>query len=195
MTDKGTDTGFDASKYATKDALVDIMNLSGVDRDAVVIFQDKHGVLKTSNINWNDIVRRVHGAAMDNISVFTDSGKLRDLALSIVYIRKIKHQMKMRQKRYVDPVDGKLSTLIIKYDFVSGTFSTLKSEYERHIQDHNFEDGKLSTLRAEHDVHVGAFVSLRRNFRKINYITDEFFGKPLIVDTKLSDVQTSIETI
>ena len=42
-------------------------------------------------------------------------------------------------KRYVDTVDGKLSTL--------------KTE-------HNTVDEKLSTLRAEYDVHVGSFTNL-----------------------------------
>ena len=204
--EKVTDKEFDASKYATKDDLADLMNLAGVDRDEVVVFQDKHGVLKTSNIKWIDVVRRVLGAVMDNIPVFTDSGKIRDSGISIEYIRNeiIKNVQKRLStsggmltgelsmngnkitvlrdptsdedaatKRYVDTVDGKLSTL--------------KTE-------HNTVDEKLSTLRAEYDVHVGGFINLRRNFRKLDEIAEEFFGKPLIADTKLSDIKTSIDT-
>ncbi|KAL3874210.1 hypothetical protein ACJMK2_037255 [Sinanodonta woodiana] len=205
-TEKVTDKDFDASKYATKDDLADLMNLAGVDRDEVVVFQDKHGVLKTSNIKWIDVVRRVLGAVIDNIPVFTKSGKIRDLGISIEYIRNeiIKNVQKRLSasggmltgklsmngnkitvlrdptsdedaatKRYVDTVDGKLSTL--------------KTE-------HNTVDEKLSTLRAEYDVHVGGFVNLRRNFRKLDEIAEQFFGKPLIAETKLSDIKTSIDT-
>ncbi|KAL3858124.1 hypothetical protein ACJMK2_012735 [Sinanodonta woodiana] len=178
-TEKVTDKDFDASKYATKDDLADLMNLAGVDRDEVVVFQDKHGVLKTSTIKWIDVVRRVLGAVMYNIPVFTESGKIRDSGISIEYIRnKILKNIQKRfldaaTKRYVDTVDGKLSTL--------------KTE-------HNTVDENLSTLRAEYDVHVGGFVNIRRNFRKLDEIAEQVFGKPIIAETKLSDIKTSIDT-
>ncbi|KAL3854827.1 hypothetical protein ACJMK2_014070 [Sinanodonta woodiana] len=161
------------------------MKLAWVDRDEVAIFEDKHGVLKTSNIKWNDTICRCPEAAMDYIPVFTDSEKIQDSGTSMEHIsgvltgelfingnkitvlRDPTSGEDAATKRYVNSVDGKLSTV----------------------------DGILSTLRAEYDVHVGAFRNLRKNFRKIDEIAEGFFGKPFTVDTKVSDIKTSIDTI
>ncbi|KAL3869551.1 hypothetical protein ACJMK2_042219 [Sinanodonta woodiana] len=88
-TEKVTDKDFNALKYATIDDLAVLMILAGVHKDQLVIFQDKHSVLKTSNLKWSYIVRRVVGTVIDNIKVFTESGKIRDSGFSIEYIRNV----------------------------------------------------------------------------------------------------------
>ena len=71
----------DLSKYATLDQLRneidDLLNITSVDQNEVV-FQDKQGQLKTSNIQLPDILVRIPTVVVDNIVTFTDQSKIQD---------------------------------------------------------------------------------------------------------------------
>jgi hypothetical protein len=83
----------DLSKYATLDQLRseidDLLNITSVDQNEVVVFQDKQGRLKTSNIQLPDVLVRIPTAVTDNIVTFTDQGKIQDSGKSVNdYVRK-----------------------------------------------------------------------------------------------------------
>ncbi len=60
-----------------------------MDQNEVVVFQDKQGRLKTSNIQLPDVLIRIPTAVVDNIVTFTDQGKIQDSSKSVNdYIRK-----------------------------------------------------------------------------------------------------------
>ncbi|KAL3885743.1 hypothetical protein ACJMK2_025786 [Sinanodonta woodiana] len=134
----------------------------------------------------NEIIKHVQKRLSTSGGVL--KGELSMNGNKIIVLRDPTSDEDAATKRYLDTVDGKLSTLETEHDAVSGTLSTLKT-------DHNTIDDKLSTLRAEYNVHVGGFTSLHRNFRKLDEIAKGFFGKPLIADMKLSDIKTLIDTI
>ncbi|KAK3599289.1 hypothetical protein CHS0354_028645 [Potamilus streckersoni] len=74
VSDRKRKDAINLSKYATKDELY-------------ALFQDKYGVLKTSNIKWIDMICRDLGATRNNTPVFTDRGRIRDSNVSIATIR------------------------------------------------------------------------------------------------------------
>jgi hypothetical protein len=83
----------DLSKYATLDQLrneIDnLLNITSVDQNEVVVFQDKQGRLKTSNIQLPDVLIRIPTAVVDNIVAFNDQGKIQDSGKSVNdYIKK-----------------------------------------------------------------------------------------------------------
>ncbi len=71
----------DLSKYATLDQLkneiTNLLNIPSVDQNEV-IFQDKEGRLKTSNIQLSDVLMRIPTAVVNNIVTFADQGKIQD---------------------------------------------------------------------------------------------------------------------
>ncbi len=83
----------DLSKYATLDQvrneIDDLLNITSVDPNEIVVFQDKQGRLKTSNIQLTDVLTRIPTAVTDNIATFTDKGKIQDSGKSVNdYVRK-----------------------------------------------------------------------------------------------------------
>ncbi len=84
----------DLSKYATLDQLRneidDLLNITSVDQNEVVVFQDKQGRLKTSNIQLPDVLIRIPTAVTNNIVTFADQGKIQDSGKSVNdYVKKI----------------------------------------------------------------------------------------------------------
>jgi hypothetical protein len=82
----------DLSKYVTLDHLKNeignLLNITSVDPDEVVIFQDKQGRLKTSNIQLSDILMRNTTAADNNIVTFKE-GNIQDSGMSVNdYVKK-----------------------------------------------------------------------------------------------------------
>ncbi len=82
----------DLSKYATLDQLKNeidnLLNFTSVDPNEVVVFQDKQGRLKTSNIQLSDVLVR-NTAAVDNNIVTFKEGKIQDSGMSVnVYAKK-----------------------------------------------------------------------------------------------------------
>ncbi len=59
------DKTVDLSKYVTLDQLRneldDLLNITSVDQNEVVVFQDKQGRLKTSNIQLPDVLNSYRG--------------------------------------------------------------------------------------------------------------------------------------
>ncbi len=72
----------DLSKYATLDQLKNeinnLLNFASVDPNEVVVFQDKQGRLKTSNVQLSDVLVRIPTAVVNNIVTFTNQGKIQD---------------------------------------------------------------------------------------------------------------------
>ncbi len=88
------DKTVDLSKYATLDQLRneldDLLNITSVDQNEVVVFQDKQGRLKTSNIQLPDVLIRIPTAVTNNIVTFADQGKIQDSSKSVNdYLKKI----------------------------------------------------------------------------------------------------------
>ncbi len=84
----------DLSKYATLDQvrneIDDFLNITNVDQNEVVVFQDKQGRLMTSNIKKSEILTQIPNAVDDNIVTFTDQGKIKDSGKSVNdYVRKV----------------------------------------------------------------------------------------------------------
>ncbi len=77
----------DLSKYATLDQLKNeinnLLNVASVDPNEVVIFQDKEGRLKTSNVKLSDVLVRNPDAVTDNIVTFNNRGKIQDSGRSV----------------------------------------------------------------------------------------------------------------
>ncbi len=83
----------DSSRYATLDQLRNeinnLLNIASVDQNEVVVFQDKQGRLKTSNIQMSDVLVRIPSAVVNNIVTYTDQGKIQDSGTSVNdYIKK-----------------------------------------------------------------------------------------------------------
>ncbi len=82
----------DLSKYATLDQLKNeinnLLNITSVDPEEVVVFQDKQGRLKTSNIKLSDVLVKITAAADDNIVIFKE-GNIQDSGMSVNdYVKK-----------------------------------------------------------------------------------------------------------
>ena len=83
----------DLSKYATLDQLKNeinnLLNVASVDPNEVVVFQDKQGRLKTSNVQLSDVLVRNPAAVANNIVTFNNRGKIQDSGRSVNdYVKK-----------------------------------------------------------------------------------------------------------
>jgi hypothetical protein len=68
--------GIEDVKKIIEDEIAETLNLSSVDPNEIVVFQDKQGKLKSSNVSLDDILIRRRDAANDSIALFQD-GKLK----------------------------------------------------------------------------------------------------------------------
>ncbi len=76
----------DLSKYATLDQLKNeignLLNITSVDPNEVVVFQNKQGRLKTSNIQLSDILVKNPASVDYNIVIFKE-GNIQDSGMSV----------------------------------------------------------------------------------------------------------------
>ena len=58
-----------------------MLNLASVDPGEIVVFQDRQGKLKTSNVSLDDILIRQRDVAKNTIALYSSEGKLKPGAL------------------------------------------------------------------------------------------------------------------
>ena len=60
-----------------KDEIASTLNLASLDPNEVVVFENRKGKLKSSNISLDDILVKHRGATENVIAVFSNQGKLK----------------------------------------------------------------------------------------------------------------------
>jgi hypothetical protein len=184
----------DLSKYATLDQLRneldDLLNITSVDQNEVVIFQDKQGRLKTSNIQLPDVLIRIPTAVTNNIVTFADQGKIQDSGKSVNdYVKKTG-----------DVLSGDIIMSGKKITYLGNPTSDNDATTKKYVDDSNNDqvtaittiNNEIATIRTDFTGHVNTFLSFRRN---INRSINEFFGSPPTVDIKLVDINTKLTDI
>ena len=78
---KPDDTATGDVKKLIKDEIAETLNLVNVDPNEIVVFQDKQGKLKSSDVSLNDILIRQRDAAENSIALYSNDGRLKPGAL------------------------------------------------------------------------------------------------------------------
>jgi hypothetical protein len=176
----------DLSKYATIDQLKNeignLLNLTSVDPDEVVIFQDKEGRLKTSNVKLSDVVVRNTTAVDNNIVTFKE-GMIQDSGRSVDdFVKKagdlFSGNIVMKQNKITD----------LGNPTEDGDAVTKKYVNDQDVSINN----EITAIKTDFTSHVNTFLSFRRN---INKIKDEFFGNPSNVNITLANINTELNDI
>ncbi|KAK3579928.1 hypothetical protein CHS0354_014039 [Potamilus streckersoni] len=177
----------DLSKYATLDRLKNeinnLLNLTSVDPDEVVIFQDKEGRLKTSNVKLSDVVVRNTAAIANNIVTFNNLGNIQDSGRSVNdFVKKdgdvFSGNIVMKQNKITDLGNPTEDGDAVTKKYVNDWDASIINE--------------ITALKNNFTSHVNTFSSFRRS---INKIRDEFFGNPSNVDITLANINTKLNDI
>ena len=67
----------DVKKKIIEDEIAETLNLVSVDPEEIVVFQDRQGKLKTSNVSLDDILTQQNDAIENTIALFSQDGKLK----------------------------------------------------------------------------------------------------------------------
>ena len=201
-------------KKIIEDEIAEKLNLASVDPGEIVVFQDRQGKLKTSNVSLDVLLTKDPTAADGSIVIF-DKGKLKpDMIIS----------------RITEP----LNEAVTKSNDASTSLKILSDKYDNHITEYTqfteFQKSiidkidkplleflgnppvtvpklteikeaidKLTKLKIEYDSHVTQFSMLRKNFNSIDEGIIKFFGKKTIkpndVNLTLEEINTNITAI
>ncbi|KAK3601525.1 hypothetical protein CHS0354_027666 [Potamilus streckersoni] len=161
----------DLSKYATLDQLKNeinnLLNLTSLEPDEVVFFQDKEGRLKTSDVKLPDVLVRIPNAVADNIMTFNNQGKIQDSGRSVNdFVKKagdlFNGNIVMNQNKITD----------LGYPTTDGDAVTKKYVDDQDVPINN----EITALKNEFLGHVNMFLSFRRN---INTLKNDFVWKSI----------------
>jgi hypothetical protein len=68
-------------KKIIEDEIAETLNLTSVDPDEIVVFQDRQGKLKTSDVSLSEVITRQRNAVEDTLVLYRADGKLKPGAL------------------------------------------------------------------------------------------------------------------
>jgi len=152
----GTQTTDDIKKII-EDEIAETLNLASVNPGEIVIFQDRQGKLKTSNVSLDDILIRRCDAADNTIALFQD-GKIKPGALVSTVTEKL---------TTVDNTANSLKSLndeFVKFNQSLQEFLGVPPETTPNIATIKTAIDNLAKLRSDYDTHIAAFGALRKNF-------------------------------
>ncbi len=193
-----------------------------MDENEVVVFQDKQGRLKTSNIQLADVLVKNPDAVDNNIVTFKE-GKIQDSGMSVNdYVKKAGDEFSgnivMKQnkitylgnptdendaatKKYVDDQES-------KYVSVNGgmmrAFLNMNNNgiTDLRTPENDFDavnkkyvddiNNEITKLKDDFTNHLATFLTFRRNINRTN---NEFFGSPPSVDITLNNINTKLNDI
>jgi hypothetical protein len=144
----------DEIKKIIEDEIAETLNLSSVDPNEIVIFGDKQGKMKTSNVSLDDILTRVRGAADNTIALFQD-GKLKPGAL----INTITDKFTKYDKEVADHTDK-----LTEYD----------KELAKHITNYNnFRTNIIYKFFGKQPTVTPSLAEIKTGLDKLNEITQQ----------------------
>jgi hypothetical protein len=153
----GTQTTDDVKKII-EDEIAETLNLASVDPGKIVIFGDKQGKLKTSNVSLDDILTRKRDAADDTIALFQD-GKLKSGVLMSV----ITDKFTQYNKEFADHTDR---------------FTQYDKEFADHIKNYNnFRKNIIYKFFGSPMVVTPSLAEIKTGLDKLNELT--LFGRQL----------------
>jgi hypothetical protein len=132
------------------------LNLTSVDPGEIVVFQDKEGKLKSSNVSLDDILVRKIGVADNVIALFQD-GKLKPGALYSFFtdtIASVKDEFTKfieLQRSIVDKIDKPLLEFLGNPPVTNPSLSSIRASIL-----------ELVTLQSKYDDHVKTFTNLEK---------------------------------
>ena len=189
-------------KKLIEDEIAETLSLASVDPGEIVIFGDRQGKLKTSNVSLDDILVKRRDAAEDTIALFSDQGKLKPGVLVSTITDKLAtfdntvNSLKSLNDKYDDH--------IVIFDQFSETQRNTIDQIDKplleffgnppvttpkltSIKDSMFE---LAALQSEYEKHVKQFSMFRKN------IIDKFIGTPFDkIEITLPDIKKSIDDL
>jgi hypothetical protein len=198
--------GLEDVKKIIEDEIAETLNLASVNPEEIVVFQDKQGKLKSSDVSIKDILIRRREAAVDNnkIVLFDEHGKIKPGVLMSTITDKLTTvdntatSLKTINDEYKTHVDAytifseNQKTIIDKIDKSLIGFFGNPPVTEPKLADIKTAIDKLTKLKTEYDAHISKFETLKKNFNSIDEGIIKFFGKKHI---KPDDVKTSLDEI
>ena len=108
-------------KKIIEDEIAETLNLTSVDPNEIVVFQDRQGRLKSSNVSLDDLLTRNLTAVNNTIALFQD-GKLKPGVLVSTIIDNL---------AAIKPTTDNIAALRSEYDTHVGLFVTLRTNFNR----------------------------------------------------------------
>jgi len=197
-------------KEIIEDEIAKTLNLVNVDPNEIVVFQDKQGKLKSSNVSLDSLLTKDPKADDNSIVVFKNGKLAPDVLISSItgkldavyntenslktlndkydtHVTEFKNFIDL-QKTNIDEIDKSLTGFFGNPPATEPALTTIKAEIDN-----------LAKLKIEYDAHVTAFTNYsenqKRNLDEIDKLLQNFFGGQLITTPNLAEIQTDINKI
>jgi len=171
---KPAETSADSIKDVKKiieDEIAETLNLAGVEPGEIIVFQDRQGKFKTSNVSLDDILIWRRDVIENTIALYSNDGKLKPGALVSTVTEKL---------TTVDNTANSLKSLndeFIKFNQPLQEFLGVPPVTTPNLATIKTAVDNLAKLRSEYDTHIAAFGALRKNFNRTDDAVDKFFFK------------------